>query len=65
SVQAEIILGHRDPIVVQGVIKNLRPQGNSQLTLGVEFNHLAHPSEEKIIHTLSELQREIYLRKAG
>lgn len=64
-VQAEIFLGDRDPIIVQGVIKNIRARGVSHLVLGVEFNHLANPSEHKIISYLTDLQRELYFRKAG
>lgn len=64
-VQAEIFLGDRDPILVQGVIKNIRSRGVSHLVLGVEFNHLANPSEDKIINSLTDLQRELYFRKAG
>lgn len=64
-VQAEIFLGDREPILVQGVIKNIRGRGVSHLVLGVEFNHLATPSEDKIIASLADLQRELYFRKAG
>ncbi len=64
-VHAEIFLGDRDPIVIQGVIKNIRGRGISHLTLGVEFNHLAAPCEDKIINSLTDLQRELYFRKAS
>lgn len=64
-VRAEIYLGDREPIVIQGVIKNIRGRGMSHLILGVEFNHLAAPCEDKIINTLTDLQRELYSRKAA
>lgn len=64
-VQAEIFLGDRNPIIVQGVIKNIRAKDDAWLVLGVEFNHLANASEESIINSLTDLQRDIYLRKAG
>lgn len=64
-VDAKIILGDRAPIVVQGVIKNIRMKNDLDLILGVEFNHMAHASEGQIITALTDLQRDIYLRKAG
>jgi len=63
--QAEIFLGDREPILVQGVIKNIREKDELNLILGVEFNHMANASESKIVHSLTELQRDIYFRKAG
>lgn len=64
-VQAEIFLGDRDPILVQGVIKNIREKDDLHLILGVEFNHMANASEGKIVHSLTDLQREIYFRRAA
>jgi c-di-GMP-binding flagellar brake protein YcgR len=62
--EAAIFLGDRDPILVQGFVKNLRSRGDD-LILGVEFNHLANASEHAITSAITDLQREIYLRKAG
>ncbi|KYG68090.1 hypothetical protein AZI87_02165 [Bdellovibrio bacteriovorus] len=62
-VEAEIFLGDREPIMVQGVIKNIRVKDDTQLVLGVEFNHLANSSEEKIVTSLTDLQREIFFRR--
>ncbi|WII73344.1 PilZ domain-containing protein [Bdellovibrio sp. 22V] len=64
-VEAEIFLGDRDPILVQGLLKNIRAQGMTHLVLGIEFNHMANASEGKIVTSLTDLQREIYFRKAG
>ncbi|WP_374000465.1 PilZ domain-containing protein [Bdellovibrio bacteriovorus] len=64
-VQAEIFLGDREPILVQGLIKNIRIKDDDFLTLGVEFNHLANASEDRIVSSLTDMQRELYLRKAG
>jgi c-di-GMP-binding flagellar brake protein YcgR len=64
-VDAEICLGNRPPIPVGGYVKNMRMKTDMEFVLGVEFDHLAKSSESKIITTLTDLQREIYLRKAG
>lgn len=64
-VEAEIFLGDRDPIVVQGVIKNIRAKNDETLVLGVEFNHMANASESKIVASLTDLQRDIYFRRTG
>lgn len=64
-VEAEICLGDRDPIPVHGYIKNMRMKSEIEFILGVEFDHLAKASEDKIISALTDLQRELYLRKAG
>ncbi|WP_413943128.1 PilZ domain-containing protein [Bdellovibrio sp. HCB-162] len=62
-VQAEVFLGDREPILVQGMIKNIREKDDLHLVLGVEFNHMANASEGKIVASLTDLQREIYFRK--
>ncbi|MFV8258795.1 PilZ domain-containing protein [Bdellovibrio bacteriovorus] len=64
-VEAEIFLGDRDPIVVQGLIKNIRVKNDEMLVLGVEFNHMANASEGKIVASLTDLQRDIYFRRTG
>lgn len=64
-VTLEILIGNRTPIPTQGLIKNLRVRGVSHLILGIEFDHLAIPCEESIIAALTDLQRELYFRKAG
>lgn len=61
SFTAEIRLGDYDPIFVSGVIKNVRPGQ----VLGVRFNHLDSSSEHQIITTITDIQRELYFRKAG
>ena len=65
QVHADVFLGDRPSIRVSGVIKNIRPHGMMSLVLGVEFNHLGQESEDKIVHSISSLQRELYFRKAG
>lgn len=64
-VQAEVFIGDREPILVQGAIKNIREKSDTHLILGVEFNHMANASEGKIIESITDLQREVYFRKAG
>ena len=64
-VDAEICLGNRPPIPVGGYVKNMRMKTDMEFVLGVEFDHLPKSSEGKIIATLTDLQRELYLRKAG
>ena len=63
--QAELNFGDREPILVQGVIKNIRAKGEDVLVLGVEFHHMAHSSEEKIMLAISDLQRELFTRNAA
>ncbi|KHD87602.1 MAG: hypothetical protein OM95_13510 [Bdellovibrio sp. ArHS] len=62
-VEAEIFLGDREPILVQGVIKNIRIKDETLLVLGVEFNHMANSSEENIVTSLTDLQRELFFRR--
>lgn len=64
-VEVEIFLGDREPILVQGLIKNIRIKDQEFLTLGLEFNHMANSSEGKIVTSLTELQRDIHFRKTG
>lgn len=64
-ISAEIVFAERNPIPVQGVIKNIRIKDESFFVLGVEFDHIAHSSEEKIINCITDLQRDIYFRKAS
>ncbi|MFM6929163.1 MAG: PilZ domain-containing protein [Bdellovibrio sp.] len=64
-VEAEICLGNRAPIPVSGFVKNIRMKTDMEFVLGIEFDHLAKASEGDIISTLTDLQRELYLRKAG
>lgn len=63
-VHAEIFLGDRDPIVIQGLIKNIRMKNDSAI-LGVEFNHMASASESKIVIALTDFQREIFVRNSA
>ncbi|MNL26260.1 Flagellar brake protein YcgR [compost metagenome] len=65
QVHAEIILGSHKPVIIQGSIKNIRPQGVSHLVLGVEFNHAVQPSEFQIITAITNLQREVYRKKSA
>lgn len=64
-VEAEILLGNREPIAIQGHIKNIRVKEGEYLTLGVKFNHLANGTEGKIVTSLTDLQREIHFRKSS
>lgn len=64
-ISAEIILGHQNPISVQGTIKNIRIKDETYFVLGIEFDHVANSSEEKIIRCLTDLQRDIYFRRAS
>ena len=63
--QAELNFGGREPILVQGVVKNIRNKDFETLVLGVEFHHMAHSSEEKIMLAISDLQRELFTRNAA
>lgn len=63
--QAELNFGDREPILVQGVIKNIRARDKTTLVLGVEFHHMAHSSEEKIMMAISDLQRELFNRQVA
>jgi c-di-GMP-binding flagellar brake protein YcgR len=63
--QAELNFGDREPILVQGVIKNIRIKDSKSLVLGVEFHHMAHSSEETIMIAISDLQRELFTRNAA
>lgn len=63
-IHAEIFLGDRDPIVIQGLVKNIRMK-NSAGILGVEFNHLASSSESNILVALTDFQREIFVRNSA
>lgn len=63
--QAELIFGGREPILVQGVVKNVRKKDFQTLVLGVEFHHMAHSSEEKIMLAISDLQRELFSRQVA
>lgn len=63
--QAELLFGGREPILVQGVIKNIRKKDFQTLVLGVEFHHMAHSSEEKIMLAISDLQRELFNRQVA
>ncbi|XGC80019.1 PilZ domain-containing protein [Bdellovibrio bacteriovorus] len=65
EVRAYVHLGDREPILVQGLIKNIRLKSDNSLVLGVKFNHLAAASEDKIISSITDLQREIYFRKSA
>lgn len=65
EVKAYVHLGDREPILVQGLIKNIRLKSDNSLVLGVKFNHMAAASEDKIISSITDLQREIYLRKSA
>lgn len=65
KLEGAIFLGQRNPIVVQGFIKNIRAKGDSHLVLGVEFNHLPNSSEGLIVASLADLQREVYFRRAA
>lgn len=61
---AVINFENKAPIYVSGEIKNIRVKDNTFLVLGIEFNYLATGSEEFIVSSIAELQREIYFRKA-
>ncbi len=63
--EAEITLEGHKTIKVQGVVKNIRERGDHQLVLGVEFHHMAHSSEENINNSISDLQRELFYRRAA
>jgi hypothetical protein len=54
-----------EKIPVQGIIKNIREKDFTHLILGVEFSELSSVSQEKIITSITRLQRDIYFRKAG
>lgn len=63
KLEGAIILGHREPLLVQGYIQNIRPVGETLLVLGVEFDHNTKNSEGLIITSITNLQRELYFRK--
>jgi hypothetical protein len=63
-VEAVIFLGDRDPIPVQGFVKNLRVQGDD-MVIGLEFNHLANASEFAITSAIVEMQRAVFQKKAA
>ncbi|WP_413560299.1 PilZ domain-containing protein [Bdellovibrio sp. HCB209] len=63
-VEAVIFLGDRDPIPVQGFVKNLRVQGDD-MVIGLEFNHIANASEFAITSAIVEMQRTVYKKKAA
>lgn len=65
KIEGTIALGDREPILTQGFIKNIRPKGDTHLVLGLEFNFLTHASEHKIVNSLTDLQRELYFRRAN
>lgn len=65
QIEGAVFLGTREAILIQGKIMNIRPKGVSHLVLGVEFDHMANSSEDKIVTSLADLQREVYFRRAG
>lgn len=65
KIEGAIFLGHRDPILTQGFIKNIRPKGETGLVLGLQFMHLPNASEGLIIASLADLQREVYFLNAA
>ncbi|UOF01285.1 PilZ domain-containing protein [Bdellovibrio reynosensis] len=65
EIKAFVHLGDREPILVQGLIKNIRLKSDNSLVLGVKFNHMAAASEDKIVSSITDLQREVYFRKAA
>lgn len=65
QVEAYVILGHRPPILAQGFVKNIRLKGDFHMVLGIKFNHMARASEEKIISSITDLQRELYFLKSA
>ncbi|WP_413577622.1 PilZ domain-containing protein [Bdellovibrio sp. HCB290] len=62
-VEAVMFLQDREPIPVQGFVKNLRVHGDD-MVIGLEFNHLANSSEFAIISAIVEMQRSAF-RKAA
>ncbi len=65
KIEGAVFLGHRDPILIQGYIKNIRPKGDTTLVLGLQFMHLPNASEGLIIASLADLQREVYFLNAA
>jgi hypothetical protein len=63
-VEAVIFIGERDPIPVQGFVKNLRVQGDD-MVIGLEFNHIANASEFAITSAIVEMQRSVYQKKSA
>lgn len=62
--EGEIRLGHAKPIPVRGFIKNIRPDGQD-LVLGIEFHHFKVDSETAIENAITDLQRDLFLRRAA
>lgn len=65
KVDGNIFLGLHKPIPVQGYIKNIRPDGDTALVLGIEFKFSSQNSESHIITALTDLQREVYFRQGA
>lgn len=64
TLEGMICLGNKEPIAIQGSINNIRAKGDSKLILGLQLRHLTNASENLIITSLIDLQREVYFRTA-
>lgn len=63
-IDATLINGEEGLIQIQGVIRNVRPIGESQVAVGVEFHHMLYSGEEKLASMMSELHQKAHLKSS-
>ncbi|MEN0060207.1 MAG: PilZ domain-containing protein [Bdellovibrio sp.] len=59
----EVLLGHYPPIHIEGLVRNMRQKGLTQMVFGIEF-HLKN-DEHAINEALTELQKSLHFRRVG
>lgn len=60
-IDATISTYGEEPVQLQGVIRNVRPQGNGNVA-GIEFHHLMYAGEERLTAMVAALHSKVHLK---
>lgn len=63
-IDAALVNGLEGSLQLQGVIRNVRPQGAEKFIVGVEFHHMLYFGEDKLTSMISELHQKAHLKSS-
>lgn len=63
-IDATLINGGEGSVQLQGIVRNVRPNGPEQFAVGVEFHHMLYCGEDKLTSMIAELHQKTHLKSS-
>lgn len=63
-IDATLVNNAEGAIQLQGIVRNVRPQGPEQYAVGIEFHHMLYHGEDKLTSMISELHSAAHLKSS-